>query len=117
MTREELLRAVQRLCDFEQGPGSETERDAVLSALDQAAPHADISDLIYYAERERTNEEIVDEALLRERIWAEQGPMAVRARIEGQLLKALANPLVPDNHYTKISARTLLQGMRGSPAH
>lgn len=117
MTRDELLQAVQRLWDFEQGPGSEAERDAMISALDRAVPHADISDLIYYGERDRTHEEIVDEALVRERIWAEDGEVAVRARIEAQLLEALADPTVPDHHYTKISARTLLKGMRSSPAH
>jgi len=55
--------------------------------------------------------------MLRERIWTEGGDVALQAHIERQLLEALADPNVPENHYTKISARTLLDGMRTSTAH
>lgn len=117
MTREELLQAIQRLDEFEKGPGSEADRDALLSVVVNAVPHSDISALLYQPERERTNEEVADEALLRERMWAEQGELAVRTRIEGQLLEALADPSVSENHHSKISARTLLASIRNAPAN
>ena len=113
MTREELIEAIQQL----EAARTDEDTAAALARVKRAAPHADISDLVFYGERDRTHEEIADEALLRERIWTEEGEMAVRARIESQLLEALADPSVPDNHHSKISARTLLESMRGSPAH
>ena len=113
MSREELIKAIQEL----ERARSDRDTAAALARVKSAAPHGFISDLVFYGERDRTHEEIADEALVRERIWAEKGEMAVRARIEAQLLEALADPSVPDHHYTKISARTLLQGMRNSPAH
>lgn len=112
MTREELLQAIQRLDEFEFGPGAETDRDALLSILVNAVPHSYVSALLYQPERERTNEEVADEALLRERMWLEHGEKAVLARIESQLLEALSDPSVPDNHHSKISARRLLASIR-----
>ena len=113
MTRKDLIEAIQQL----EHARTDEETAAALARVKDAAPHGYISDLVFYGERDRTNEEIVDEALLRERIWADEGELAVRARIEAQLFEALADPSVPDLHYTKVSARTLLEGMRGSPAH
>lgn len=51
----------------------EDHLDALLGALIAAAPHADISDLIYHSDVERSAEQIVDEALFRERMFLAQG--------------------------------------------
>ncbi|WP_088343487.1 MULTISPECIES: hypothetical protein [Rhodomicrobium] len=46
----------------------EAELDAVLAELAAAVPHARISDLIYHPDIPRTAEQIVDEALFRDRM-------------------------------------------------
>ena len=60
--------------------------------LETFAPHSDLSNIIFYGDKERTPEEIVDEALLREALWKEGGRPAVRARIKQLMLEALENP-------------------------
>jgi len=105
MTREELLKGVRTL---ERQQISEQERDRLILALTGVMPHACISDLIFYPERERSSEEIIDEAFLRERLWAQGGDRAVRLWIEAQMRAALTDPTVPENHHTKFSARQLL---------
>ena len=106
MTREELIQAIGAL---ENHRLPELERDRLLLALVRAVPHASISNLIYYPERDRSQEQIVEEALLRERLWADGGDSAVRRRVEGQMHAALADPTLPESHHTKISARRLLE--------
>jgi 2-oxo-4-hydroxy-4-carboxy--5-ureidoimidazoline (OHCU) decarboxylase len=64
VTKQEILEAIER----REGAESEGERDAAVLNLKRIAPHARLSDLIYYPERDRTREEIADEALLREQI-------------------------------------------------
>jgi hypothetical protein len=106
MTRDELIAAVRTL-----GGGKLTESalHELLQRMVAAVPHAMISDLIYYPERERSGEQIVDEALLREKIWTENGESALRSRIEAQMRAALADESTPQNHHTKLSAQTLLE--------
>jgi hypothetical protein len=106
MTREELLESVRTL---QRQQISEQERDRLILALARVVPHACISDLIFYPERERSLEEIVDEALLRERLWAQGGDRGVRLWIAAQMRAALMDPTVPENHHTKFSARQLLE--------
>jgi hypothetical protein len=113
MTRDELIEAIRQL----ECARSDADTEAALGRVKSAAPHGRISDLIFYGERDRTHEEIADEALLRERIWAEGGDVALGAHIEAQLLAALADPNVPENHPAKMAARTLLDGMRTTRAH
>jgi hypothetical protein len=106
MTREELIEGLRAI---ERPPASERERNRLILTLDRAVPHASISDLIFYPDKERSHEEIVDEAFLREQLWATGGDPAVRLRVEGQMRAALADPTLPDNHHTKFSARHLLE--------
>ena len=114
MTREELIAAVGRTHGRERPAGSAL--DDLLQQMDAAVPHAMISDLIFYPECPRSDAQLVDEALLREKIWAEQGEPALRSRIEAQMRAALADPSTPQNHHTKLSAQTLLDacGNRGA---
>lgn len=110
MTREDLARAIARL----EAARSDTDTTAALIEVRRAAPHARVSDLVFHSERERSREEIADEALARETIWSEGGDFALNAHIEAQLLAALSDPSKPDNHYTKVSARMLLSDLRTS---
>lgn len=67
MTRSEMVGVVKRLFAAD---GSEGELDQLLDRLVRAVPHANISDLIYYPEKDRDEERIVDEALRREQAYA-----------------------------------------------
>ena len=75
--------------------------------LDALAIHAHMSDLIFYGERERGHEEIADEALLRERIWANGGLIALRAHLEALAVATLSDPTIPELDYRKKNARML----------
>jgi len=66
MTRAELIQAVVKLTT---GRATDDELDALPLALDRAAPGSRITDLIYYPDRDRTPEEIVDLALSRIGTW------------------------------------------------
>jgi hypothetical protein len=70
----------------------EREVNEALLQLDALAPHSYITDLLHSAERTRTDEEAIDEALLRERLWHEQGQIALNHRLASQLTEALDRP-------------------------
>ena len=110
MTKQEIIDALRRLRDVK----SEVDRDAKIRELRELAPHAYLSDLVYYCERDRTDEEIADEALLRERIWVEREEDALRDHIEAQILSTLADKSIPETNYKKISAQLLLNGLKKS---
>ncbi len=57
---EELVEIVRRLQTAE---GTEAELDALMEKLERSVPHPEVSDLIFYSEREMTAEEIVAEVL------------------------------------------------------
>ncbi|KAA8747689.1 MULTISPECIES: bacteriocin immunity protein [Paenibacillus] len=58
--RSHLIELVRKLMDAE---GSEAELDDMLTELQQQVPHAEISNLIYWDDRDLTPEQIVEEAL------------------------------------------------------
>lgn len=60
LNREQLIELVQRIMN---GEGSEDEQDEWLELLGQQVPHPEVSNLIFWDERELTAEQIVDEAL------------------------------------------------------
>lgn len=91
---------------------SESQKNQAVRDLMAIAPAARLSDLLYHGERDRTDEEIAEEAILREGIWENEGEEALAGHIQRQMLEALANPQLPETHYTKISASILLKGMR-----
>lgn len=112
MKRDELAGAIAQL----ERARTDSDTSAALAEVRRLAPHARVSDLVFYSERERSRDEMVEEALRREQIWADGGDFALNAHIEGQLLAALSDPSTPDTHYTKVSARMLLDGLRTSTA-
>ena len=57
---DELVEIVRRL---QSADGTEAELDALLEKLERSVLHPEVSDLIFYSEREMTAEEIVAEAL------------------------------------------------------
>ena len=63
MTRTELIASVKRLTSLS---GSEQELDDLAYQLKLALPYGNISDMLYYPDKDRTEEEIVDEAIRRE---------------------------------------------------
>ncbi len=63
MAPEEMVRLVRKLIGVEY---SEDEQNAVLERLEEALPHAELSDLIYWSKIDLTPEQIVEEALRQE---------------------------------------------------
>ncbi|MFC7443160.1 bacteriocin immunity protein [Laceyella putida] len=59
-TKEELIELVRKIVNAE---GTEEELDEMLDLLERRVPHPEVSDLIYWDERNLTPEEIVEEAL------------------------------------------------------
>ncbi|OME99207.1 hypothetical protein BK129_28310 [Paenibacillus amylolyticus] len=55
-----LVELVRKLMDAE---GTEAELDDMLTELQQQVPHAEISNLIFWDDRDLTPEQIVEEAL------------------------------------------------------
>lgn len=60
VTRVELIEWVRKLMNAE---GTEAELDDMLSKLQQQVPYAEISNLIYWDDRDLSPEQIVEEAL------------------------------------------------------
>ena len=60
MTREELIRLVQRIMNAE---GTEEEIDAMIHLLERSVPHPEVADLIFWNKELLTAEEVVDRAL------------------------------------------------------
>lgn len=108
MNRDDLILAIQQLI----AARSEADSATASARVKALAPHARISDLIFYPERERTAEEIADEAVERERVWNEGGDPELNKRIADQMEAALKNVEVPAHHHTKTSARMIMNGLR-----
>lgn len=64
MKRLEIVSRVERLL---MAKGTENELAALLSEITQALPYGNMSDLIFYPDKERSAEEIVEEAVQRNR--------------------------------------------------
>lgn len=71
---------------------SEREMDAALLRLDAMVPHAYVSDLLHSGERRRSDEEAIDEAIVRERLWRERGEGALMEHLTMQFTEALDRP-------------------------
>ena len=67
MSRSEMVELATKVFNID---GSDDEIDAALFRLKSMVPHGNISDLIFYPDAERTPEQIVDEALRREKEYA-----------------------------------------------
>ncbi|WP_157218712.1 hypothetical protein [Flavisphingomonas formosensis] len=81
----------------------EQELDALINQLDELVPHANVSDLLFWGEREKTPDEVFDEAIRRELIWRHEGELALLIHIETLLTAALTNPDLsyPCRQYTE----------------
>ena len=60
MTREELVELVRKVIEAD---GAEEEINGYIDSISRAVPHPTWTDLIYYANRELSPEEVVDEAM------------------------------------------------------
>jgi hypothetical protein len=59
--------------------------DEILLEIARLAPNSDFSDLMFYGEIERTDEEVAEEAAIREAIFAIEGISGVHDRILSQV--------------------------------
>jgi hypothetical protein len=74
------------------GELAESRLDQMIDDLGAIVPHAGFSDLLFWGERERTDEEVIDEAIRREELWLAKGELSLLVHIETQLRAALEYP-------------------------
>jgi hypothetical protein len=113
--RDELVTAILRYeASVHDESASEEEVDRALLAVDVLAPHSYITDLLYGAERERSQSEAIEEALFREHIWHEGGESALYTHMESQLAAALQESLITarQRHYCEKMIEHIRQEMR-----
>lgn len=60
LTKEELVELVRKIVG---ALGTEEEIDGWISVLEESVPHPEVSDLIFYPDKEMTPEEIIEKAL------------------------------------------------------
>ncbi|BFH62866.1 bacteriocin immunity protein [Paenibacillus azoreducens] len=60
LRKKELLELVEKIM---QADGSEQEIDEMIDVLERNVPHPQVSDLIFWNEKELTPEEIIEEAM------------------------------------------------------
>jgi hypothetical protein len=70
----------------------EDEIDRHIDAAEAVAPHANVSDMIFYGERERTYAEVAEEAAYREQLWRSAGESSLLVHLEEQMESALSDP-------------------------
>jgi len=108
--RENLLDAIQRYHQAISDPAlSEAQVDALFEEADQLVPNARLSDLCHYGERERSHEEIVEEALYREELWAHGGEHAVLLHVQAQVQAVVDDPNAGDTD--RVVAEQVLSGV------
>ena len=78
----------------------EREVDAALDHLADLVPHSYISDLLHWGERPRTDEEAIEEALIREQIWREGGHAALVEHLTRQFTSALEGQSLTERQRT-----------------
>lgn len=112
MNREDLVEAID---DFfsqnEKGGLSEKQSDLLIAEIVKMTPNSDFADIVFYGERDRTAEEVADEALLREEIFQEGGRAAVNTHIEKQYRSAFDDPDTPLS--SRFAIVQILEGIVG----
>ena len=99
---------------LDEGKTTESELDGILLEAEALVPHANLSDLLFWGERERTDEEAVDEAIKREELWRTKGEVALLFHIEAQLRSALEDPTLgePYRSYSETELSRLGEKIR-----
>lgn len=104
------------------GSADQHTADDMIGELDELVPHAAISDLMFYGERERTPQEVVDEALVREDILRSHGELSLLLHIRSQMEEGLKDDTLKAVH-RNYARRTLdavtakIQAMRLGSSH
>ncbi|MFT3727123.1 MAG: hypothetical protein QM759_04800 [Terricaulis sp.] len=110
MSEQPFAQAISEfLLRIERGGNSQDAVGDMMRNLERFAPHSELSGIIFYGEKERTPQEMADEALRRERIWSEGGEVAVRAHIQALMRAALADPAVAGSY--RYSAMQVLESI------
>ena len=93
MDRDDLLKRIRTLHEITFGPDpSEFKRGKAIDYIDEITPNSEFTKIFFYGERERTVEEMADEAILREKLFAEGGREAVKQHVVSLMLPVLENP-------------------------
>lgn len=100
--RTEIIALLEKITS---SPGPDA--DYCLDLLGKSFPYADVSDVIYWPDRERTNEESADEILLRKSLFVSGGSDAVRLHIVTLASGVMADPNAP------LWAQTWAEGIVG----
>ena len=89
--QEELKAAIQRYDQaIEDGVMSERQVDDLFNEASMLVPNARLSDIVFYSER--SLDEIVEEAMYREYLWACGGDYAVLSHVKMQTMTVINDP-------------------------
>lgn len=71
---------------------SERQAQREMASIEAVVPNSKFTDIVFYGERHRTFDEMAEEALERERVYARDGSEGLARRIREQLEQAIADP-------------------------
>jgi hypothetical protein len=120
--RRKLRSCLQGYKEALAGGGDEAAVDAWIDRAEELVPQANLSDLYFWGERQRTDEEVIDEAVRRQKIWSSGGELALLIHLEAQLSSAAADPALEYvyAHYAKtelVRVREKIAAFAGSSTH
>ncbi len=72
--------------------------DEHIFRIEELSPNSDFSDMMFYGELDRTNQELAAEAAWREDVFDQYGRLGVLEHIRLQMCEALANPDIAGVH-------------------
>jgi hypothetical protein len=90
LDRAEIIALLEKITS---SPGAEA--DYCQDLLSNSFPYADVSDVIYWPDRQRTNEQTADEILLRKALFESGGADAVRLHLVSLANGVMADPNAP----------------------
>ncbi|MEZ6000408.1 hypothetical protein [Hyphomonas sp.] len=91
LTKSEIVDVLKRIAEA----NDDVYSDYYLRLLERSFPYADITDVIYWPDRERTSEEVAEEILHRKSLFEAGGSGAVKAHIWSLAQAVLENADTP----------------------
>ncbi|MGH6614429.1 hypothetical protein [Sphingomonas sp.] len=106
---EDLKSAIQRYDRAVKDGMKEAQIDTMFEAAENLVPNARLSELYFYGERERSHDEVVEEALYREELWERGGDRAVLLYVQAQAKVTMDDPTASITF--KVIAEQVLSGI------
>ena len=106
---DDLKRALQRYDQAVDDGLDESQIDSLFEEAENIVPNARLSELYFYGERDRSHDEVVSEASIRESLWESAGDIAVLLHVQTQMRATIGNPSASVTH--RVVAEQVLFGV------